>query len=113
MKNEVNKVFSIGSRIRLAREESGYSQLDLAKTLGFESATAISLIENDERNIAVTNLEKIADFLHKDIKFFLGKEEDKIVSVEFALRADKNLSKEAKDAISHFIELAKKKGNGK
>lgn len=113
MKNEANKGDSIGSRIKAAREESGYSQLDLAKQLGFESATAISLIESDERNVTVTNLEKIADFLHKDIKFFLGKDENKAVSVEVALRADKNLSKEAKDAISHFIELAKKKGNGK
>lgn len=112
MKNEVNKVDSIGSRIKSAREDVGYSQLDLAKKLGFESATAISLIESDERNITATNLEKIAEILQKDIKFFLGKEGDD-VEVEVALRADKNLSPEAKDAILHFIELAKGKGDGK
>ena len=113
MKNEANKGVSIGSRIRKAREDEGYSQLELAKKLDFESATAISLIESDERNVTIVNLEKIADLLHRDIKFFLGKEEDRVVSVEVALRADKNLSKEAKDAISKFIQFAKKKGNGK
>ncbi len=113
MKNVVNKGDSIGSRIKSAREEMGYSQLDLAKKLDFESATAISLIESNERNITITNLEKIADILHRDIKFFLGKDEKADVSVEYALRADKNLPKEAKDAILHFIELAKKDANGK
>jgi len=113
MKNEENKGDSIGSRIRTAREEMSYSQLDLAKKLGFESATAISLIESGERNIAVSNLEKIAEVLHRDIKFFLGKDEEKDVDVEYALRADKNLSKKAKDAILHFIELERKSRNGK
>lgn len=111
MKNQESKAKTIGSHIKVAREEAGYSQMDLAKKLGFESATAISLIENGERNITVENLEKIADFLHRDIRFFLGKDEEKVIGVEYALRADKNLPKEAKDAILHFVELAKKRKN--
>lgn len=113
MKNDENKGESVGARIRSARNDMGYSQMDLAKKLGFESATAISLIESGERNITIANLEKIAEILHRDIKFFLGKKEEKSVDVEYALRADKNLSNEAKEAILHFIELAKKNKNGK
>ncbi len=113
MKNEENKGSSIGSRIRSAREEMGYSQLDLAKKLDFESATAISLIESGERNITINNLEKIAGILHRSVNYFLGKPEKDNVTVEYALRADKHLSPDAKKAILQFIELAKNNKNGK
>lgn len=108
MKQESNIQF-IGSRIRSAREDMGLSQLDLAKALGFESATAISLIEAGERNIAVDNLERLASTLHRDVKFFLGERQDAPIDVRVALRADKDLRKEDRDAILHFIELAKQK----
>ena len=108
MKNEENKAQLIGSKIKAAREEVGMSQLDLAKQLDFESSTAISLIEKGERNITVENLEKISNILHKDIKFFINKEEKaNTVTVETALRADKDLSKEAKDILLQFIESAR------
>ena len=65
---------SIGFQIKTAREEAGISQLELAKVLGFESATAISLVESGERKITADNLEKIANTLHLDINYFLGRE---------------------------------------
>lgn len=101
----------IGKQIRIAREEAGLSQLDLAKTLGFESATAISLIEKGSRGVTVENLEKIAQKLHRDIKFFIGQDVDKI-DVNIALRADPNITKEDKDMILRLIELARKRKNG-
>ena len=61
MKNTQNKAQFIGSQIKKARETKGISQLDLAKQLGFESATAISLIENGDRKVTAENLEKIAN----------------------------------------------------
>lgn len=111
MKTNENKAQIIGAQIKIARDEAGYSQLDLAKELNFESATAISLIESGDRNITVENLEKIADFLHRDIKFFLGKDEQKELNVEYALRADPNLSDDAKKAILQFVDLAKNRKN--
>lgn len=108
MKIPENKAVFIGQQIKKAREEAGMSQMDLAKALLFESATAISLIESGERKITAENLEKIAFTLKRDIKFFLGNE-DAQVDVEVALRADKDLSKEDRDAILRFIDLAKKK----
>ena len=113
MKNEENKPKDIGSRIKVAREEAELSQLDLAKKLDFESATAISLIEKGDRNISIENLQKLADLLHRDIKYFLGQNEDKTVTVEYALRAVKSLTKEDRDAILRFVDMAKNKNNGK
>lgn len=105
MKNEQ----TIGSLIRSAREDAGMSQMDLAKALGFESGTAISLIESNERKVTVENLELIAKILHRDIKYFLGKDEKEITDVKVALRADKDISKEDKEALLRFIDMAKKK----
>lgn len=113
MINEENKALFIGSQIKKAREEAGMSQMDLAKVLSFESGTAISLIESGERKITAENLELIAKTLHRTIKYFLGKDEEKVVDVKVALRADKDISKEDKDALLHFIDMAKKKHGGR
>ena len=112
MKKIQNKAQFIGSQIKKAREDKGLSQFDLAKELGFESATAISLIENGERKVTAENLEKIANFLQIDIQSLLGIDTEKM-DVSVALRAEKDISKEDQDAILHFIELAKRKRNGK
>lgn len=110
MKNSEDKNKFIGSKIREAREAAQKSQKDLADAIGFESATAISLIEAGERKVKVEDLEKISDFLHRDIKFFLGIEEKQ--DIRFALRADDNLSKQDQDEILSFIDFVKKKRNG-
>lgn len=113
MKNEQNNIENIGVRIRVAREERSLSQLDLAKALGFQSATAVSLIESGERKVTAGILQNLSQALHRDIKYFLGEKEGAVIDVQVALRADKDLTKEDKDAILRFIELAKQKKNGK
>lgn len=113
MKNTEGKDDSIGKRIKFAREEANFSQMNLAKAVGFESATAISLIESGDRNVTIENLEKIAGVLHRDINYFLGKDLGKPVDVKIALRADPDLTKQDKDAILHLIDLAKKRADGK
>ena len=96
----------IGSKIREAREAAKKSQMELANALSFESATAISLIESGERKLRAEDLEKIASFLDRDVKFFIG-QEDKAVDVRVALRADKDLNEKDREAILRFIEVAK------
>ena len=49
----------IGKRIKDAREKEGLSQKSLAEAVGFESATAISLIESGERRVSIEDLDKI------------------------------------------------------
>ncbi|MCX6296177.1 MAG: helix-turn-helix transcriptional regulator [Bacteroidetes bacterium] len=111
MKKDESKVNNIGARIKDARESLSISQAQLATILGFQSATAISLIESGERGITAPLLQRISEVLKRDIKYFLGQEEN-FVDVRVALRADKDLSDEDKDAIDRFIELAKQKKNG-
>ncbi|MFA5228814.1 MAG: helix-turn-helix transcriptional regulator [Candidatus Paceibacterota bacterium] len=112
MKNEEITYTLIGSKIREARQEANMSQKDLAKSIGFDSSTAISLIEAGQRKISIEDLEKICKILQKDIKFFLGKKEDEN-NVIYALRADKDLTKKDKDSIEHFINCIKQKDGGK
>ena len=44
MKNDDLNI-EIGKKLREAREKAGLSQAQLAKEMGYESATAVSLIE--------------------------------------------------------------------
>ncbi len=53
MKIPETKYKFIGNKIKEARESEGLSQMELAKHLGYESATAISLIEAGERKVSV------------------------------------------------------------
>jgi len=111
MKILENKNKFVGQKIKEARESAEKSQKDLADILGFESATAISLIESGERKIKVETLEKIAEFLRRDIKFFLGTSQK--TDIRFALRADKNLSNKDQETILKFISFVKKENNGR
>ena len=91
------------------------SQKELANLIGFDSSTAISLIESGDRKVSVEDLGKIADILHKNIRFFLGNDVE--INFEHALRADKNLSPASKDKILDFYNYIKEKhergGNSK
>jgi transcriptional regulator with XRE-family HTH domain len=112
MKKEQNSSNSMGYLIKAAREEMNLSQSELAEKLGFQSATAISLMESDERNVNSIVLQQIAQILHRDIKYFLG-EDEKNLDVRVALRADKDISKEDKEALLRFVDLAKQKKNAR
>lgn len=107
MKNEDLNA-QIGSRLKFAREQAGMSQAQLAKELGYESATAVSLIESGERKVKAEDVQKAAEILHCDAAFLLG-QETQAPDIKVALRADKELSDQDKDALMHFIDLAKNK----
>jgi transcriptional regulator with XRE-family HTH domain len=112
MKTQEEKYQYIGSKIKEARDAAKISQMGLATAVGFESATAILLLEAGKRQVSISDLEKIAKFLNRDIKFFLG-DEEKRDDIKVALRADKDLTAKDKETILHFIELAKKGKDGK
>lgn len=103
---KLNKAQFIGTQIRTAREAKEMSQKTLADAVGFESATAISLIEKGERRLRVEDLEKITKALDRDIGYFLGHEE-KTIDIKVALRADKDIPDSDKKVIARIIELAK------
>lgn len=112
MITQMKKYKLIGGRIKKVREAAKMSQKKLAKAIGFETATSISLIESGSRRVATEDLEKIADILQTDIKFFLGQKTDK-ADLRFALRADKELSATEKDKILEFIDFIKRRKNAR
>lgn len=64
-KSEVLILF--GDRIRLLRKQNGFSQDELADKAGVHR-TYIGMIERAEKNITLTNIEKLAKALGVDIK---------------------------------------------
>ena len=73
---------AMGELIRLAREEKGKSQSDLAKELNRRQAT-ISDIENGKSEIGVLTLIQFALVLEKPISYFFPKSllKDRVVDV--------------------------------
>ena len=109
MKTSGKEYGAIGARIKEARESANMSQKELADKLGYESATAISLLESGDRKVSICSLEHIARLLARDIPFFLGKAEKP--DIRHALRASKELSKKEEDEILNFIEFVKSRKN--
>lgn len=101
----------IGGRIKSAREAVGLSQKDLAEAIGYESATAISLIEAGERKVSIVDLEKIATKLNHNVDYFLGTEEK--VDFLYALRTDKDLTTSDQEKVLDFVDFIKSKRHGK
>ena len=99
----------IGAKIKEIRLKAGAPQLDVAKILGFQSATALSLVESGQRSISLENLTKFAKHFHVNLDFFLGTQPTPKTDVLYALRADKTLDEEDKKSIQKFIELARAK----
>jgi transcriptional regulator with XRE-family HTH domain len=60
-------LISFGERVRELRKEKGLSQEELSFKTGLHR-TYIGMIERAEKNITLTNIEKIAKALDIDIK---------------------------------------------
>lgn len=63
---------TIGSRIRVRREELGLSQDELAKKLGYKSRSSINKIELDQRNLTQSKIKAIADALATTPAYIMG-----------------------------------------
>jgi len=66
----------IGQKIRDCRVEADYSQTNLASLLGYESPTAISLIEGGERSLKIHDLIILCQLFMKDYSYFIGRPSD-------------------------------------
>lgn len=60
MKNTYRK--TLGKKVRLLREQSGVTQVDLASALGFKSTGTISLVENGINGLKMTSIIKLAKY---------------------------------------------------
>jgi len=61
---------NIASNIRLARMHVGLTQAEMGTMLGYDSATALSLMETGQRKISATTLWKIAHITGEPVNNF-------------------------------------------
>ena len=91
---------SLGQRIRAARESAGFTQENLAETVGV-SRIAVARWERNDIEPKLQNLISIAKFLHVSTDSLLGIDSRKNNSVS-------DLSDEAIYALERFIAEIKK-----
>ena len=79
---------TIYERIKMLRTAQGMSQYDLAKKVGYEGRSAISKVENGDRDISQSMIAKYADALGVSPTFLLYGEEDTPADAPAGGRAD-------------------------
>ena len=91
----------IGIRIKNRRIELGLTQLDLAKKIGYNSRSMISLIESGQRALDVDQMIPLTQALQCSISDILDGEESKRQAIIDALD---RLTPDQMDAALHFFE---------
>lgn len=59
-----------GKKIKDLRKKNGMTQAELAELLGFKSASAIGMIERDERNISPEMFPKLSQIFSIPVDYF-------------------------------------------
>lgn len=100
---------TIGNRIRMLREELGYSQDQLAKMLGYKSRSTINKIELGINDITQSKISAFAEVLNTTPAFLLGidtKNETPTLSDEDKRLVDMfdKLDDQGKDYMLKFIQ---------
>ena len=98
----------LGQKIRKLRETSGWSQRQLAEKLGYESDTAIHLIERGKRKLTLDKIQLLSEIFRVDIKELVeGNTDSSAPDIKVALRAEKGLDRKSKETIERFIDFIK------
>lgn len=66
---------NIGNRIKNRRIELGMTQQELAVKMGFKTRSHISLLEQGDRNIPISKIEKLANALEVSPEYLMGWED--------------------------------------
>lgn len=87
----------LGSKLRIERENLGLTQEDLGKAVGL-SSEFISLLELGKRMPSLDSLKSIAEFLKKDVSYFLREKE----TAFNRLLNQKTVNAQAKSELNRF-----------
>ena len=93
----------IGQRIRDRRQSLKLTQKQLADALGL-TPQHISAIEQDKRLPSISSLEKFAEQLGVNIDYLVTGKEGVVTEVIPAIKADKNLNLEVKNAMVILVQ---------
>lgn len=97
----------IGKKIQQLRESKKISRLELAKVLGYESDTAVYLIESGKRGLSPEKLKAVADYLKISVDVLMGTKAPDNIHLRTALRSDKKLTEQDMDQVEKFVEFLK------
>jgi transcriptional regulator with XRE-family HTH domain len=92
----------IGQRIRERRKSLKLTQKQLADALGL-TPQHISAIEQDKRLPSIPSLAKFAEQLGVNIDYLVTGKEGTVIEIIPAIKADKHLSIEVKDALVRIV----------
>lgn len=101
---------TIGHRIRMAREQAGLLQEEVAEKLGYKSVATISHFEKGIRKISVVDLQRLAEFLDVPISYFFDGEitEQKTPHTEIIFRA-RGLIPTLHTQLETFVQFAERR----
>lgn len=100
----------LGKKVRQARLLAELSQEDLGKQIGLKQS-AMSALERGDRATSVQELQRIADYFHKPIIWFLV--DGEITTVDKAREETSTAKREAlDDLLSELLEIRKKYASG-
>ena len=97
----------MGTKIRKLREEMGLTQEDLARSVGL-SSEFISLLELGRRSPSLESLSRIAEFLDKEVSFFILEKTESLDSLIKGGKLDaktKRLLKKFRAYCDDYMEL--------
>ncbi len=102
----------VGTKIRKLREKLGFTQEDMAKSVGL-SPEFISFLELGRRSPSLESLSRIAKFLNKEISFFILEKAESFESLIKGERLDsktKRLMRKFKRYCDDYLELEEMTG---
>ena len=83
----------VGNRIKLAREEIGLTQTEVAQKIGFNDRQTLGAIETGDRKIKVEELTALISIFDKPLDYFTDPFIIPPQEVEFSWRASAELAK--------------------
>lgn len=77
---------TVGEKIRMRRNELGWSMRELADKMGYKNQSAISRIENGTRDIPQSKLVEFANVMRTTVGYLMDWEEENSVVADITVR---------------------------
>jgi transcriptional regulator with XRE-family HTH domain len=101
----------LATRLREAREYLELSQEEVARVLGVPRS-AVSMIENGQRQVGALELKKLAKLYQRSIEYFTGKEATPPIpdNVRHLARKASKLTERDRQELLRFVEFLQTRG---
>lgn len=98
---------TFGQRVKIARENAGLTQSELAKKVGFNSYTTISKIESDNSNTTRDKIVAIAKATNVSPMFLMGYDKSNDISptIKNIIELAKSLNYDGQKVLENYAEF--------